>query len=84
VRVLVSADQVRRERQSMEKDAKRGLVKIHGTNREVLLVENAVRNTAKVEPGSSVAVFGLGGTGIAVVIGAVMAGFRIWRGAWLQ
>jgi S-(hydroxymethyl)glutathione dehydrogenase/alcohol dehydrogenase len=34
----------------------------------------AVRNTAKVEPGSSVAVFGLGGIGLAVVIGAVMAG----------
>ena len=33
----------------------------------------AVRNTAKVEPGSSVAVFGLGGIGLAVVIGAVMA-----------
>ncbi|MGB5135037.1 MAG: S-(hydroxymethyl)glutathione dehydrogenase/class III alcohol dehydrogenase [Prochlorococcaceae cyanobacterium] len=34
----------------------------------------AVRNTAKVEAGSSVAVFGLGGIGLAVVIGAVMAG----------
>ncbi|MFM7676870.1 MAG: S-(hydroxymethyl)glutathione dehydrogenase/class III alcohol dehydrogenase [Synechococcus sp.] len=34
----------------------------------------AVRNTAKVEPGSSVAVFGLGGIGLAVVIGAVQAG----------
>lgn len=34
----------------------------------------AVRNTARVEPGSSVAVFGLGGIGLAVVIGAVMAG----------
>lgn len=34
----------------------------------------AVRNTAKVEPGSSVAVFGLGGIGLAVVIGAAMAG----------
>jgi S-(hydroxymethyl)glutathione dehydrogenase/alcohol dehydrogenase len=34
----------------------------------------AVRNTAKVEPGSTVAVFGLGGIGLAVVIGAVMAG----------
>jgi S-(hydroxymethyl)glutathione dehydrogenase/alcohol dehydrogenase len=33
----------------------------------------AVRNTAKVEPGSTVAVFGLGGIGLAVVIGAVMA-----------
>ena len=34
----------------------------------------AVRNTAKVEPGSTVAVFGLGGIGLAVVIGAVLAG----------
>ena len=34
----------------------------------------AVLNTARVEPGSSVAVFGLGGIGLAVVIGAVMAG----------
>jgi S-(hydroxymethyl)glutathione dehydrogenase/alcohol dehydrogenase len=34
----------------------------------------AVRNTAKVEPGSTVAVFGLGGISLAVVIGAVMAG----------
>ncbi|MGL6134142.1 MAG: S-(hydroxymethyl)glutathione dehydrogenase/class III alcohol dehydrogenase [Prochlorococcaceae cyanobacterium] len=34
----------------------------------------AVRNTAKVEAGSTVAVFGLGGIGLAVVIGAVMAG----------
>ncbi|MBM5820917.1 MAG: S-(hydroxymethyl)glutathione dehydrogenase/class III alcohol dehydrogenase [Cyanobacteria bacterium K_Offshore_surface_m2_011] len=34
----------------------------------------AVLNTAKVEPGSSVAVFGLGGIGLAVIIGAVMAG----------
>ncbi|WP_425625183.1 S-(hydroxymethyl)glutathione dehydrogenase/class III alcohol dehydrogenase [Aphanothece microscopica] len=34
----------------------------------------AVLNTAKVEPGSTVAVFGLGGIGLAVVIGAVMAG----------
>jgi S-(hydroxymethyl)glutathione dehydrogenase/alcohol dehydrogenase len=34
----------------------------------------AVRNTAKVAPGSTVAVFGRGGIGLAVVIGAVMAG----------
>jgi len=34
----------------------------------------AVLNTAKVEPGSTVAVFGLGGIGLAVVIGAVMTG----------
>lgn len=33
----------------------------------------AVKNTAKVEPGASVAVFGLGGIGLAVVQGAVMA-----------
>jgi S-(hydroxymethyl)glutathione dehydrogenase / alcohol dehydrogenase len=33
----------------------------------------AVLNTAKVTPGSSVAVFGLGGVGLAVVQGAVMA-----------
>ena len=33
----------------------------------------AVLNTAKVEPGSSVAVFGLGGIGLSVVQGAVMA-----------
>ena len=34
----------------------------------------AVQNTAKVEPGSSVAVFGLGGIGLSVIQGAVMAG----------
>jgi S-(hydroxymethyl)glutathione dehydrogenase / alcohol dehydrogenase len=33
----------------------------------------AVRNTAKVRPGSTVAVFGLGGIGLAVIQGAVMA-----------
>ena len=33
----------------------------------------AVLNTAKVEPGSSVAVFGMGGIGLSVVQGAVMA-----------
>jgi S-(hydroxymethyl)glutathione dehydrogenase/alcohol dehydrogenase len=34
----------------------------------------AVLNTAKVEPGATVAVFGLGGIGLSVVQGAVMAG----------
>jgi S-(hydroxymethyl)glutathione dehydrogenase/alcohol dehydrogenase len=34
----------------------------------------AVLNTAKVEPGSTVAVFGLGGVGLSVIQGAVMAG----------
>jgi S-(hydroxymethyl)glutathione dehydrogenase/alcohol dehydrogenase len=34
----------------------------------------AVLHTAKVEPGASVAVFGLGGVGLSVVQGAVMAG----------
>ncbi len=34
----------------------------------------AVLNTAKVEPGSSVAIIGLGGIGLSVVQGAVMAG----------
>jgi S-(hydroxymethyl)glutathione dehydrogenase/alcohol dehydrogenase len=33
----------------------------------------AVRNTARVEPGSSVAVFGLGGIGLSVIQGAVLA-----------
>ncbi|MCO7225960.1 S-(hydroxymethyl)glutathione dehydrogenase/class III alcohol dehydrogenase [Pleionea sp. CnH1-48] len=33
----------------------------------------AVQNTAKVEPGSTVAVFGLGGIGLSVIQGAVMA-----------
>lgn len=33
----------------------------------------AVHNTAKVEPGSTIAVFGLGGIGLAVIQGAVMA-----------
>ncbi len=32
----------------------------------------AVRNTAKVGPGSTVAVFGLGGVGLSVIQGAVM------------
>jgi S-(hydroxymethyl)glutathione dehydrogenase/alcohol dehydrogenase len=34
----------------------------------------AVLNAAKVEPGASVAVFGLGGIGLSVIQGAVMAG----------
>jgi S-(hydroxymethyl)glutathione dehydrogenase/alcohol dehydrogenase len=34
----------------------------------------AVHNTAKVQPGSTVAVFGLGGIGLAVIQGAVQAG----------
>jgi S-(hydroxymethyl)glutathione dehydrogenase/alcohol dehydrogenase len=34
----------------------------------------AVLNTARVQPGSSVAVFGLGGIGLSVIQGAVMAG----------
>src|SRR5215471_17996886 len=34
----------------------------------------AVLNTAKVHPGATVAVFGLGGVGVSVVQGAVMAG----------
>ncbi len=34
----------------------------------------AVLNTAKVEPGSTVGVFGLGGIGLSVIQGAVMAG----------
>ena len=34
----------------------------------------AVVNTARVEPGTSVAVFGLGGVGLAAVLGAVAAG----------
>ncbi len=34
----------------------------------------AVLNTARVEPGSSVAVWGLGGVGLSVIQGAVMAG----------
>lgn len=33
----------------------------------------AVLNTAKVEPGSTVAVFDLGGIGLSVIQGAVMA-----------
>ncbi|WP_100644419.1 S-(hydroxymethyl)glutathione dehydrogenase/class III alcohol dehydrogenase [Alteromonas facilis] len=33
----------------------------------------AVLNTAKVEPGATVAIFGLGGIGLSAVIGAVMA-----------
>jgi S-(hydroxymethyl)glutathione dehydrogenase/alcohol dehydrogenase len=34
----------------------------------------AVLNTAKVEPGSSVAIFGLGGVGLSAIQGATMAG----------
>lgn len=34
----------------------------------------AVRNTAKVEPGATVSVFGLGAVGMAVIQGAVMSG----------
>jgi S-(hydroxymethyl)glutathione dehydrogenase / alcohol dehydrogenase len=34
----------------------------------------AVRNAAKVEPGDTVAIFGLGGIGLSVLIGAKMAG----------
>ena len=38
----------------------------------------AVLHTAKVEPGASVAVFGLGGIGLSVIQGAVMAGSSRW------
>lgn len=37
----------------------------------------AVLNTAKVEPGSTVAVFGLGGVGLSVIQGAVLAKARL-------
>jgi Zn-dependent alcohol dehydrogenase len=37
----------------------------------------AVRNTAKVEPGSSVVVYGAGGVGLNVVQGAVLAGAEL-------
>ncbi len=36
----------------------------------------AVLNTAKVEPGSTVAVFGLGGVGLAAIQGSVIAGAK--------
>jgi transglutaminase-like putative cysteine protease len=39
VRVLATAEQVRKERPGMERAAKAGLVTIHGTHRGVLLVE---------------------------------------------
>ncbi|MFN7899906.1 MAG: hypothetical protein ACK5N0_09630 [Synechococcaceae cyanobacterium] len=39
VRVLVSAEQVRKERAGMEQAARAGLVKIHGTHRGVALGE---------------------------------------------
>ncbi|MDR7443600.1 MAG: alcohol dehydrogenase catalytic domain-containing protein, partial [Armatimonadota bacterium] len=42
----------------------------------VLTGVGAVFNTAKVQPGSTVAVFGLGGVGISVVQGAYLAGAR--------
>jgi alcohol dehydrogenase len=40
----------------------------------VLTGVGAVINTARVEPGSSVAVFGLGGVGLCAVMGAALAG----------
>jgi hypothetical protein len=39
VRVLASAEQLRKERAAMEQAASRDLVKIHGSHRGVLLVE---------------------------------------------
>ena len=39
VRVLASAEQVRKDRAGMEQAASRGLVSIHGSHRGVLLVE---------------------------------------------
>ncbi|MFN9695721.1 MAG: hypothetical protein ACK550_18315 [Synechococcaceae cyanobacterium] len=39
VRVLATAEQVRKERPGMERAAKAGLGRIHGTHRGVLLVE---------------------------------------------
>ena len=39
VRVLASAEQVRKERPGMERAARDGLVRIHGSHRGVLLVE---------------------------------------------
>jgi hypothetical protein len=37
--VLVTAEQVRKERAGMEQAARAGLVRIHGTHRGLLLVE---------------------------------------------
>ena len=37
----------------------------------------AVLNTARVEPGTTVAVFGAGGVGLAAIQGAVIAGARM-------
>lgn len=37
----------------------------------------AVTNTARVEPGSSVAVFGLGGVGLSAILGASVAGAQL-------
>ena len=42
----------------------------------VLTGVGAVVNTAKVEPGQSVAVVGLGGVGLSAVLGAKLAGAR--------
>jgi hypothetical protein len=39
VRVLASAEQVRKERAGMKQAARAGLVRIHGTHQGVLLVE---------------------------------------------
>jgi len=42
----------------------------------VLTGVGAVVNTARVEPGASVAVVGLGGVGLSAVLGAKLAGAR--------
>jgi S-(hydroxymethyl)glutathione dehydrogenase/alcohol dehydrogenase len=54
-------------------DAKAPLEKVCLLGCGVTTGIGAVRNTAKVKPGSTVAVFGLGGIGLAVICGAVMA-----------
>jgi S-(hydroxymethyl)glutathione dehydrogenase/alcohol dehydrogenase len=43
----------------------------------------AVFNTAKVQPGSSVAVFGLGAVGLAVIEAAKRAGEGLLVGVWV-
>ncbi|MES2391351.1 MAG: zinc-dependent alcohol dehydrogenase family protein [Acidobacteriota bacterium] len=42
----------------------------------VLTGVGAVINTARIEPGSTVAIFGMGGVGLSAILGAVLAGAR--------
>nr|PZN77105.1 MAG: alcohol dehydrogenase [Pseudomonadota bacterium] len=62
----------RRSLVKIDKDVPLDLAALFGC--AVLTGVGAVANTAKVEPGSTVAIIGLGGVGLAALLGAIAAG----------